>query len=217
MKMDSFRHKGLRKKLIKEIQEKGIHDENVLEAMSNVPRHLFMDSSFVNFSYTDKAFPISAGQTISQPYVVALMIDRLELNAEDCVLEIGTGSGYAAALLSQIVREVHTVERIKELVNYARQRLGLLGYDNVHVHHGDGTLGWVPEAPYDGIIVAAGGPTVPESLKDQLAEQGRLIIPVGRSERRQHLICVTRVSEDGYEQSELGAVAFVPLIGDEGW
>jgi protein-L-isoaspartate(D-aspartate) O-methyltransferase len=145
------------------------------------------------------------------------MISLLELDADDRVLEIGAGSGYAAALLGQIVREVHTVERIKELVKYARERLQLLGYNNIHVHRGDGTLGWEPEAPYDGIVVAAGGPSVPDSLKRQLAENGRLIIPVGRTERQQNLIRVIKTGENEFEESDLGAVAFVPLIGDEGW
>jgi protein-L-isoaspartate(D-aspartate) O-methyltransferase len=207
-----------RERMVKEqIAGRGIKDLAVLRAMRTVPREVFVSERYQRYAYDDTPLPISGRQTISQPYVVALMIDRLELDPQDRVLEIGTGSGYAAALLGQIVREVHTVERIKELVNYARERLGLLGYDNVHVHHGDGTLGWEPEAPYDGIIVAAGGPTVPESLKDQLAEQGRLIIPVGRSERRQYLIFVTRTGEESFQQSEMGAVAFVPLIGDEGW
>ena len=207
-----------RERMVKEqIAGRGIKDLAVLRAMRTVPREVFVSERYQRYAYDDTPLPIPGRQTISQPYVVALMIERLELDPQDRVLEIGTGSGYAAALLSQIVREVHTVERIKELVNYARERLGLLGYDNVHVHHGDGTLGWEKEAPYDGIIVAAGGPTVPESLKDQLAEQGRLIIPVGRSERRQYLIYVTRTGEESFQQSEMGAVAFVPLIGDEGW
>ena len=207
-----------RERMVKEqISGRSIRDTAVIRAMRTVPRELFVPERYQRYAYDDTPLPIPGKQTISQPYVVALMIERLELDADDCVLEIGTGSGYAAALLGQIVREVHTVERIKELVNYARQRLNLLAYDNVHVHHGDGTLGWTPAAPYDAIIVAAGGPAVPESLKEQLAEQGRLIIPVGRSERRQHLICVTRTGAASFQQSEMGAVAFVPLIGDEGW
>jgi protein-L-isoaspartate(D-aspartate) O-methyltransferase len=185
--------------------------------MRTIPRELFVPERYWEHAYDDTPLPIPGKQTISQPYVVALMISHLALDAEDCVLEIGTGSGYAAALLSQMVREVHTVERIKELVDYACQRLDFLGIDNVTIHHGDGTLGWPEAAPYDGIVVAAGGPIVPESLKYQLAEQGRLIIPVGPNERRQQLISVTKTAEDGFQQSELGMVAFVPLIGDEGW
>jgi protein-L-isoaspartate(D-aspartate) O-methyltransferase len=207
-----------REKMVKEqIAGRGIKDSAVLEAMRTVPRELFVPERYKRYTYDDTPLPIPGQQTISQPYVVALMITHLDLNADDCVLEIGTGSGYAAAVISQIVREVHTVERIKELVDYARQRLDLLGYNNVFVHHGDGTQGWAEAAPYNGIIVAAGGPSVPKSLKYQLAEKGRLIIPVGSNERRQQLIRVTRISEDRFQQSDLGAVAFVPLIGNEGW
>ncbi|MFN2164218.1 MAG: protein-L-isoaspartate(D-aspartate) O-methyltransferase [Candidatus Promineifilaceae bacterium] len=213
---DEFTQK--RERMVREqIAGRGIEDTAVLRAMRIVPREIFVPERYRRYAYDDTPLPIPGKQTISQPYVVALMISRLELDADDCVLEIGTGSGYAAALLGQIVREVHTVERIMELVKYARERLELLGYDNIHVHRGDGTLGWEPEAPYDGIIVAAGGPSVPESLKRQLAENGRLIIPVGRSERQQNLIRVIKSGEDKFEESDLGAVAFVPLIGDEGW
>jgi protein-L-isoaspartate(D-aspartate) O-methyltransferase len=213
---DEFTQK--RERMVREqIAGRGIEDTAVLRAMRIVPREIFVPERYRRYAYDDTPLPIPGKQTISQPYVVALMISRLELDADDCVLEIGTGSGYAAALLGQIVREVHTVERIMELVKYARERLELLGYDNIHVHRGDGTLGWEPEAPYDGIIVAAGGPSVPESLKRQLAENGRLIIPVGRSERQQNLIRVIKSGEDNFEESDLGAVAFVPLIGDEGW
>jgi protein-L-isoaspartate(D-aspartate) O-methyltransferase len=207
-----------RERMVKEqIAGRGIKDSAVLEAMRTVPRELFVQERYQRYAYDDTPLPIPGKQTISQPYVVALMISQLDLNAEDCVLEIGTGSGYAAAIIGEIVREVHTVERIEELVDYARQRLDLLGCDNVYVHHGDGTLGWPEAAPYNGIIVAAGGPFIPESLKFQLAEQGRLIIPVGPNERRQQLICVKRISRDSFQKSELGMVAFVPLIGDEGW
>ncbi|MFN2180399.1 MAG: protein-L-isoaspartate(D-aspartate) O-methyltransferase [Candidatus Promineifilaceae bacterium] len=213
---DEFTQK--RERMVREqIAGRGIEDTAVLRAMRIVPREIFVPERYRRYAYDDTPLPIPGKQTISQPYVVALMISRLELDADDCVLEIGTGSGYAAALLGQIVREVHTVERIMELVKYARERLELLGYDNIHVHRGDGTLGWEPEAPYDGIIVAAGGPSVPDSLKRQLAENGRLIIPVGRSERQQNLIRVIKSGEDNFEESDLGAVAFVPLIGDEGW
>ncbi|MEJ2752486.1 MAG: protein-L-isoaspartate(D-aspartate) O-methyltransferase [Chloroflexota bacterium] len=213
---DEFTQK--RERMVREqIAGRGIEDTAVLRAMRIVPREIFVPERYRRYAYDDTPLPIPGKQTISQPYVVALMISRLKLDADDCVLEIGTGSGYAAALLGQIVREVHTVERIMELVKYARERLELLGYDNIHVHRGDGTLGWEPEAPYDGIIVAAGGPSVPESLKRQLAENGRLIIPVGRSERQQNLIRVIKSGEDNFEESDLGAVAFVPLIGDEGW
>lgn len=207
-----------RERMVREqIAGRGIKDAAVLQAMRTVPRELFVPERYERYAYDDTPLPIPGGQTISQPYVVALMISKMKLKPGDRVLEIGTGSGYAAALLAEIVQEVHTVERVRELVGYASQRLDVLGYDNVHVHHGDGTLGWSAAAPYDGIVVAAGGPSVPRTLRNQLAIGGRLIIPVGSSERRQYLVCVTRTAEDSYEQSELGAVAFVPLIGEEGW
>jgi len=213
---DEFTQK--RERMVKDqIVGRGIEDTAVLRAMRIVPREIFVPERYQRYAYDDTPLPIPGKQTISQPYVVALMISLLELDADDRVLEIGAGSGYAAALLGQIVREVHTVERIKELVKYARERLQLLGYNNIHVHRGDGTLGWEPEAPYDGIVVAAGGPSVPDSLKRQLAENGRLIIPVGRTERQQNLIRVIKTGENEFEESDLGAVAFVPLIGDEGW
>ena len=207
-----------RERMVKEqIAGRGIKDPAVLEAMRIVPREFFVQERYQRYAYDDTPLPLPGKQTISQPYVVALMITQLDLKAGDCVLEIGTGSGYAAAILSQIVDEVHTVERIQELANYARQRLDFLGYDNVYVHHGDGTLGWTEAAPYDGIVVAAGGPSIPKSLKYQLAMNGRLIMPVGANERRQQLIRVTRISEESFQQLDLGAVAFVPLIGEEGW
>lgn len=200
-----------------QLAARGIADEAVLRAMRTVPREYFVPERYQRYAYDDTPLPLPGKQTISQPYVVALMLSELALKAEDIVLEIGTGSGYVAALLGEIVREVHTVERLRELVDYARARLEALGYEQVHVHHGDGTLGWPPAAPYDGIIVAAGGPEIPDSMRDQLAPEGRLIMPVGLSERRQQLVMVIRESEKRFVRRELGAVAFVPLIGEEGW
>lgn len=203
--------------VISQIEGRGITDLSVLHAMRTVPREVFVLPAYRHYSYDDTPLPIPGEQTISQPYVVALMLSMLQLGPTDRVLEVGTGSGYAAALLGQIAREVHTVERIPELVDYARKRLRQLGYDNVHVHLGDGSLGWAPAAPYDGIVVAAGGPAVPPSLKQQLAVGGRLVMPVGTAERRQHLFCITRLGEDEFERDDMGSVAFVPLIGEEGW
>lgn len=200
-----------------QIANRGVRAPAVLAAMRAVPRELFVPEAYRAYAYDDTPLPIPADQTISQPYVVAYMIAALELAPTDRVLEIGTGSGYAAALLSRIVREVYTVERHRVLADYARRRLVEAGYDNVQVHHGDGTLGWPEHAPYDGIIVAAGGPTVPLSLQQQMAIGGRLVMPVGRSRHQQHLVLLTRVSEDGYTDETLAPVAFVPLIGDEGW
>lgn len=194
-----------------------IHDPAVLAAMGQVPRETFVLQPYRAYAYDDTPLPIPANQTISQPYIVAYMIAALALRPEDRVLEIGAGSGYAAAVLSRIAREVYTVERHRKLADFARERLAGLGYDNVHVRHGDGTRGWPEHAPYDGIIVAAGGPAVPASLRDQLAVGGRLVMPVGRSRRQQHLIRVTRSEENVYKEEMLVPVAFVPLIGDEGW
>ena len=201
----------------RQIIGRDVHDPAVIRAMRLVPREAFVSARHRALAYGDTPLPIPAGQTISQPYVVALMLSKLRLKPEHCVLEIGTGSGYAAALLAHIVREVHTVERIEKLVAYARARLSALGYDNVIVHHGDGTLGWPPNAPYDAVVVAAGGPALPPALREQLKINGRLLMPIGRSERRQALVQVTRTGANTYDQIDLGAVAFVPLIGEEGW
>lgn len=201
----------------RQIIDRGVRDQAVIRAMRAVPREFFVAERHRALAYDDTPLPIPGGQTISQPYVVALMLSKLRLRPDFRALEIGSGSGYAAALLGEIVVEVHTVERLPELVRYARERLERQGYENVHVHEGDGTLGWPAAAPYDAIVVAAGGPSVPEALREQLAVGGRLIMPVGGSERRQNLIMVTRKSAERYEQADLGAVAFVPLIGREGW
>lgn len=200
-----------------QIANRGVRNPAVLAAMRLVPREAFVPEAYRAYTYDDSPLPIAADQTISQPFVVAYMIAALQLKEEDRVLEIGTGSGYAAAILSRIVREVFTVERHHVLADYARERLAEIGYQNVHVHHGDGTRGWPEYAPYDGIIVAAGGPAIPASLKRQLAVGGRLIMPVGRHRLHQDLVLMTRVDEDVYTDEVLAPVAFVPLIGDEGW
>jgi protein-L-isoaspartate(D-aspartate) O-methyltransferase len=201
----------------RQIAGRGIHDPRVLAAMRQVPREAFVARDQARFAYDDGPLPLLAGQTISQPYVVALMIQQLSIGAEDRVLEIGTGSGYAAAIISRMAADVYTVERIESLVDLSRQNLKALGYDNVLVHLGDGTLGWPEHAPYDAIIVAAGGPEVPQSLKEQLAIGGRLIIPVGSEQRAQRLIKVTRETAEQYTQETLSHVRFVPLIGKQGW
>jgi protein-L-isoaspartate(D-aspartate) O-methyltransferase len=201
----------------RQIEGRGIVDPALLAAMREVPREEFVGEKYEEYAYDDGPLPILEGQTISQPYVVALMIDALKLKPGDRVLEIGTGSGYAAAVLSKIVAEVYTVERIKELVRFARQNLEALGYDNVRVLQGDGTLGWPDHAPYNGVVVSAGGPQVPETLKEQLAVGGHLVIPIGKEQRAQQLVRVTRLSEEKYTESKLGHVRFVPLIGEQGW
>jgi protein-L-isoaspartate(D-aspartate) O-methyltransferase len=185
--------------------------------MRSVPREAFLPEQLREFAYEDAPLPIEQSQTISQPYIVAFMIEALGLTGGEKVLEIGAGSGYAAAILSKIAGEVYTVERIGQLAEKAASTLADLGYHNVHVRHGDGTKGWPEHAPYDGIIVAAGGPSIPESLKEQLKIGGRLVIPVGRDPKVQELVRVTRVSENEYESEDLADVRFVPLIGQEGW
>ncbi len=201
----------------RQLEGRGLWDPAVLAAMREVPREAFVSERYREFAYDDGPLPIPEGQTISQPYVVALMIEMLWLQPEDKVLEIGTGSGYAAAVLSRIAAEVHTVERIEVLVHFARQNLAEAGFDNVHVHHGDGTLGWPEHAPYDAIVVAAGGPDVPQALKEQLIIGGRLVMPVGSEQRAQRLVRLTRLDESEYERENLSHVRFVPLIGEQGW
>jgi protein-L-isoaspartate(D-aspartate) O-methyltransferase len=200
-----------------QIEERGIRDTAVLQAMQTVPRHLFVPERYQERAYDDGPLPILARQTISQPYVVALMIAQLKLSPQERVLEIGTGSGYAAAVLSRIVAQVYTVERHRQLVEYAQVRFQMLGYENIQVRHGDGTQGWPEHAPFDGIVAAAGGPAIPPSLQQQLAAGGRLVMPVGRKKRQQWLVRVTRTAPDQFAKERLNPVAFVPLIGEEGW
>ncbi|MDY7092178.1 MAG: protein-L-isoaspartate(D-aspartate) O-methyltransferase [Acidobacteriota bacterium] len=208
----------LRQRMVREqIAARGVRDPRVLEAMERVPRELFLREGLEEFAYQDTPLPIESDQTISQPFIVAYMAQCLELEPEDRVLEIGTGSGYAAAVLAEIASEVYTVERYANLAESATERLWRLGYRNIHVLHGDGSRGWPEHAPYQGIVVAAGGPEVPRSLRQQLAVGGRLVIPVGPTPRAQQLVCVTRLSEDHYREEELLPVGFVPLVGAEGW
>lgn len=199
------------------IVARGVRDELVLEAMGKVQRELFLPENLREFAYEDSPLPIAGEQTISQPYIVAFMIEALLLKGGETVLEIGTGSGYAAAVLSEIAGNVYTVERLGPLAEKAASTLSELGYENVHVLHGDGSKGWPEHAPYDAIVVAAGGPQVPESLKQQLKIGGRLVIPIGSSERTQELVRVVRVSKDKYHSEDIADVRFVPLIGEEGW
>jgi protein-L-isoaspartate(D-aspartate) O-methyltransferase len=196
---------------------RGVRSELVLNAMRAVPREAFLPDQLREFAYQDSPLPIEEGQTISQPYIVAFMTEALALQGGERILEIGAGSGYAAAVLSRIAGDVYTVERIGQLAEKAASTLADLGYHNVHVRHADGTKGWPEHAPYDAIVVAAGGPTIPESLKEQLKIGGRLVIPVGRDPRVQELVRVTRISENRYEREDLADVRFVPLIGQEGW
>jgi protein-L-isoaspartate(D-aspartate) O-methyltransferase len=198
-----------------QIQERGIEDERVLEAMRAVPRHEFVPVHLRGASYRDAPLPIGEGQTISQPYIVAYMTAALKLSGEDKVLEVGTGSGYQAAVLAHIADRLITVERLPRLAQEAREKLAELGYDNVMVVVGDGTQGWPDEAPYDAIIVTAASPDVPEPLREQLADGGRLVAPVG-PRYSQQLVRIWREG-DTYRIDNLLGVAFVPLIGEHGW
>lgn len=208
----------LRRQMIEyQLEARGLKDKSVLDAVNAVPREAFVSTDLVEFAYSDSPLPIEASQTISQPYIVALMTAALELESGDRVLEVGTGSGYAAAVLAEIAKEVYTIERHKILADSARVRLQDLGYKNIKVLHGDGTLGWPEYAPFDAIIVAAGGPQVPATLKEQLAVGGRMVIPVGSSLQTQKLVRIRRISEKEFEQEDLGGVRFVPLIGAAGW
>ena len=201
----------------KAVFRRGVRSELVLNAMRAVPREAFLPDQLREFAYQDSPLPIEESQTISQPYIVAFMTEALALQGGERILEIGAGSGYAAAVLSRIAGEVYTVERIGQLAEKAASTLADLGYHNVHVRHEDGTKGWPEHAPYDGIVVAAGGPEIPESLKEQLKIGGRLVIPIGRDPRVQELVRVTRISENRYDREDLADVRFVPLIGEEGW
>ncbi len=214
--MAGFRE--LRQRMIDyQLLARGLSDQTVLDAVNAVPREEFVPGELVEFAYNDTPLPIAANQTISQPYIVALMTAELELKPGDRVLEIGTGSGYAAAVLAEIAGQVYTVERIKSLADTARKKLEELGYGSIRVLHGDGSLGWPEHAPYDAIVVAASGPKIPETLKQQLAIGGRLVLPVGTSLHTQTLLRVRRISKDTYQQEDLGGVCFVPLIGAAGW
>lgn len=199
------------------LSRRGIRDREVLEAMREVPREAFVAPGFEEFAYEDGPLPIAEGQTISQPYIVALMIEMAEIGPGDHVLEVGTGSGYAAAVMSRIVERVYTIERHTGLAETARQRFEELGYDNIEVRTGDGTKGWPDAAPFDAILVAAGGPGAPLALQEQLDVGGRLVIPVGDEPHDQRLLKVTRTGAATYGEEDFGGVRFVPLIGEQGW
>jgi protein-L-isoaspartate(D-aspartate) O-methyltransferase len=199
-----------------QIRARGVSDPRVLAAMEAVPREAFLPQELAELAYDDRPLPIEVGQTISQPYIVALMTEALRLRPEEDVLEIGTGSGYAAAVLAGIARRVYTIERHAELADSARERLARLGYHNVEVRLGDGTLGWPERAPFAAIVAAASGPEVPAALIAQLTIGGRLVMPVGSS-YVQELVRVTRVGRAEVRREDLGAVQFVPLIGEQGW
>lgn len=200
-----------------QLAARGVRNRRVLDAMRAVPREAFVPEELAEFAYDDGPLPIGEDQTISQPYIVALMAELADPGPKDTILDVGTGSGYAAAVLSRIAAHVYTIERHAELAETARARLARLGYDNVEVRCGDGTLGWPEAAPFDAIIVAASGPEVPRSLRDQLEVGGRLVIPMAVRGRGQQLLLVRRTAADAFEEEDCGGVAFVPLIGAQGW
>lgn len=209
---------GLRREMVeRQLEARGVRDPRVLEAMGKVAREAFLPTHLREFAYEDSPLPIAEGQTISQPYIVAYMIEALALQGGERVLEIGAGSGYAAAVLAEIAGEVYTIELHGALAAQAAHHLEDQGYDNVRVVHADGSQGWPEGAPYDAIVVAAGGPEVPQSLREQLAVGGRLVIPIGPSPRLQELVRVTRLDLDDYKQEDLADVRFVPLVGREAW
>lgn len=196
-----------------QIERRGVHEPRLLAVLKKVPRHEFVPQECLDLAYADRPLPIGYQQTISQPYIVALMTELLMLNGEERVLEVGTGSGYQAAVLSKLVNEVHTVEYIPELAERARKKLS--SYRNVSVHFGDGSLGWPEAAPYDGILVAAAAPEAPKLLLKQLADEGTLVIPVGG--RAMQMLQVWKRKEDSYTSRSTSPVAFVPLRGEQGW
>lgn len=207
----------LRERMVREqIEARGVTDKAVLNALRTLPRHLFVEEALAFKAYSDGPLPIGEGQTISQPYIVALMTELLRVEPGMKVLEIGTGSGYQAAVLAEVGAEVYTVERIKKLYMTARKRFMDMRMFSVKLKLDDGTMGWPEEAPYDRIIVTAGGPEVPDPLVDQLADGGRMLIPVGASKRTQKLILIEK--KDGkVVQTDKGGVAFVDLVGHHGW
>jgi protein-L-isoaspartate(D-aspartate) O-methyltransferase len=205
-----------RMRMVREqIEARGVDDHRVLDAMREIPRHLFIPAEFQAAAYHDRPLPIGSGQTISQPYIVGVMTSLLELKQDDTVLEVGAGSGYQAAILSKLARTVVTVERIPEIALKAKNLLRRLGVFNVKVIEGDGTLGYAPDAPYNGIIITAASPDIPVPLIDQLADEGRLVAPVG-SRDLQQLVRITKQG-DRISRENFGGVVFVPLLGRHGW
>lgn len=208
-------HAAARQHMVEALKRHGIIDQRVLDAIASVPRHRFVSGETQSAAYDDRALPIGAGQTISQPYMVALMTQELRLQGPETVLEIGTGSGYQAAVLARLVKRVVTIERIPSLAERARRTLRELGISNVECHVGDGSLGWKAAAPYDGIVVTAGAPNVPESLYQQLRPEGRLVIPVSH-DMAEMLQTVVR-GKHGPIVTDVCECSFVPLLGESGW
>lgn len=215
MYRQQLKFKQRRENLVDELRSKGIEDERVLAAFNQVPRHVFVDTALEGRAYKDSALPIGMGQTISQPYTVARQTELLEVFPGERVLEIGTGSGYQAAILCELGAKVYSVERHKKLYEKARSTLRELGY-SVELKLGDGSLGWSAYAPYDAIVVTAGAPVVPDDLVNQLNVNGRLVVPVG-DEEKQEMVRVLKVRENEFEQERYRNFKFVPLVGEKGW
>ena len=211
---DNYKHRGLRNKLVKILQKKGISDPRVLAAIGKVPRHVFFDNALLEHAYQDKAFPIGEGQTISQPYTVAFQTEKLNIRSGDRVLEIGTGSGYQACVLLEMGAKVYTIEYNRKLFERTRSFLPQIGY-KPYFFYGDGSKGLPSKAPYDKILVTAGAPVIPSALTDQLADEGLLVIPVGDREKQK----MVRIEKKGDRliKEEFDNFAFVPLLGEEGW
>jgi protein-L-isoaspartate(D-aspartate) O-methyltransferase len=210
---DTFRHKGLRRKLVEEVRQKGIKDEKVLQAIGNIPRHFFLDSSFVEFAYQDKPFPIGADQTISQPYTVAFQTELLEVNKGDKVLEIGTGSGYQACVLLELGAKVFSIERHHSLYLKTKALLPKMGY-NPRLFYGDGYKGLPAFAPFDKILITAAAPQAPPDLLKQMKIGGRMVVPVGLG-GTQVMMRITKLDDNSYDQEEFGFFRFVPMLGDK--
>ena len=212
---DTYKHKGLRNQLVQEVAQKGITNKEVLKAIETVPRHLFMDNAFISFAYKDQAFPIAAGQTISQPFTVAFQTELLHIQKGDKVLVVGTGSGYQTCVLAELGAKVFSIERQKILYEKAKLFLATLGY-NAKLFYGDGYKGLPPFAPFDKILVTAGAPFIPEELIKQLKVGGILVIPVG-DDSGQTMTTIVKTSADTFEKTELKKFHFVPLLGDKAW
>ncbi len=215
MLTDSYRHKGMRKSLVRIVQEKGIKDKRVLEAMEQVPRHFFFEKAFLEQAYQDKAFPIGEGQTISQPYTVAYQTELLEVQPTDKILEIGTGSGYQCSILLKLTPKVYTIEYNEVLYHKANRQFQLMGL-TPHTFLGDGSEGLPQHAPFNKIIVTAGAPIIPKTLLRQLTIGGKLVIPVGDT-ATQKMLRITRLGEDEFAKEEFDNFKFVPLLGKQGW
>jgi len=214
LKDDAFKE-DIERMIKNQLMSRGIKDERVLDAFRKVPRHKFVRPEDIDYAYEDGPLPIGHGQTISQPYIVALMTQALEIEETDKVLEIGTGSGYQTAILSILSKEVYSVEKVPHLAEVTREKLKAMGYDNIYIKIGDGTKGWAENAPYNAIMVTAASPKVPSSLWDQLALEGRLIIPVGDMFSQE--LQLLKKTEEGGVKTSLGGCRFVPLLGENGW